>query len=118
MELDNLVKKAQVAFLSSTPFTFHNILQRVPFPWQVETDRSLTLSLSTHLHVAGQGEVLPEWVPLESVVCEDSAQVGVVGEEDAVHVPDLPLIPVDTDTRPSTASRHLAANERLEDVAF
>ena len=48
---------------------------------------------STDLEVSREGEVLPERVPLEAVVGEDSSEVGVAGEVDAIHVEDFPLIP-------------------------
>ena len=43
----------------------------------------------THLHISRQGEVLSEGVTLEPVVCQNTSQVGVVGEEHAIHVPNL-----------------------------
>lgn len=43
----------------------------------------------TRLYVSGEREVLPEGVTLEAVVCQDTPQVWVVGEEDAKHVPYL-----------------------------
>ena len=47
----------------------------------------------TDLEVSREGEVLPERVPLEAVVGEDSSEVRVAGEVDAKHVEDLPFVP-------------------------
>jgi hypothetical protein len=47
-----------------------------------------------HLNIAGQREVASLGMSLETVVSEDASQVGMVGEEDAVHVPNLSLVPV------------------------
>ena len=33
-------------------------------------------------------------MPLKSVIREDPSQIRVIGEEDAKHVPDFPLVPV------------------------
>jgi len=57
-------------------------------------NHTLGLVIVTHLDESGQREVLAEGVAFESVVGEDAPEVGVVGEEDAVHVPDLTLVPV------------------------
>ena len=43
----------------------------------------------THLNISRQGEVLSEGVTLETVVRQNTSQVGMVGEEHAIHVPDL-----------------------------
>ena len=48
---------------------------------------------TTDLEISGEREILPERVPLETVVGEDSSEVRVAGEVDAKHVEDLPLIP-------------------------
>lgn len=54
----------------------------------------LLLVVVAHLDEAGQGKVAALWVTFEAVVGQDATQIGVVGEEDAVHVPDLSLVPV------------------------
>lgn len=43
-----------------------------------------------------QGEVLSQGVTLESVIGQDSTQIRVSAEENTVHVPNLPLVPVGT----------------------
>lgn len=43
----------------------------------------------THLYISWEGEVLPEGVTLEAVVCQNTPQVWVVGEEHSKHVPYL-----------------------------
>jgi hypothetical protein len=55
---------------------------------------ALHLVVIADLHVAGEGEVAALRVALKAVVGEDAAEVGFVGEEDAVHVPNLTLVPV------------------------
>mmetsp|Transcript_5364 Transcript_5364/g.11777 ORF Transcript_5364/g.11777 Transcript_5364/m.11777 type:complete len:235 (-) Transcript_5364:497-1201(-) len=47
-----------------------------------------------NLGVSGQGEVLPQGVPSESVICQNATQIWVTGEEHAIHVPNFPLKPV------------------------
>lgn len=77
------------------------------FPWcrQIElseflcqfegfADDTFLLVVVTQLNVARQGEVTTLWVTLESVIGQNAAQVGVVGEEDTVHVPDFTFIPI------------------------
>lgn len=48
---------------------------------------------TTDLEISGEREILPERVPLETVVGEDSSEVRVAGEVDAKHVEDLPFVP-------------------------
>src|SRR5512139_4294592 len=55
-------------------------------PLLFRPDRGLALRLRV---------ILPERVPLEPLVHEDPLQVRVAAEDDAVHVPRLPLVPVD-----------------------
>lgn len=43
----------------------------------------------TNLIESRQGEVLSEWMSLESVISEDTTEIGVVVEPDAVHVVHL-----------------------------
>merc|ERR1711953_854266 len=57
-------------------------------------NNTLQLIVIADLVVSGEWEVFPQGVSLEPIVCQDPSQVGVVGEKDAVHVPDLPLVPV------------------------
>ena len=57
-------------------------------------DHALLLVVVAHLDIAGQREVLAQRMALEAVVGEDAAQIGMVGEEDAVHVEGLALEPV------------------------
>ena len=58
------------------------------------SDASVASNTLSNLVVSGEWEVFPQGVSLEPIVCQDPSQVGVVGEKDAVHVPDLPLVPV------------------------
>lgn len=55
---------------------------------------ALLLFVVSELGVSGQGEVLPQWVSIETVVGHDAPQVGVANEEDTEHVVDLTLVPV------------------------
>lgn len=55
----------------------------------VHTSMDPHVPISSHLDVTTEGEVLSEGVTFEPVVCEDPAQVGVIGEEDTKHVPHL-----------------------------
>lgn len=55
---------------------------------------ALLLLVVADLGVAGEGEVLAQRVALEAVVGHDAAEVGVAGEEDAVQVIHLALVPV------------------------
>jgi hypothetical protein len=55
---------------------------------------ALLLFVVSNFSVSGQGEVLPQWVSVETVVGHDASQVGVANEEDTEHVVDLTLIPV------------------------
>jgi hypothetical protein len=57
---------------------------------------ALLLFVESELGVAGQGEVLPQWVSVEAVVGHDAPQIGVADEEDTEHVVDLTLVPVGT----------------------
>jgi hypothetical protein len=57
---------------------------------------ALLLLVESELGVAGQGEVLPQWVSVEAVVGHDAPQIGVADEEDTEHVVDLTLVPVGT----------------------
>lgn len=50
---------------------------------------SRRVSGRTHLNISRQRKVLPEGVTLETVVCENTPQVWVVGKEHAKHVPYL-----------------------------
>ena len=56
--------------------------------------RSPAFNAWTHLDITRQGEIFPEGMSLEAVVSEDAPQVGMVGEEDSVEIPNFPLVPV------------------------
>ena len=58
-----------------------------------------------YLDVSGQWKVLSERMSLESVIRQDPSQIRMIGEEDAVHVPHLALVPVGS-------GEHRAANEK------
>jgi hypothetical protein len=59
-------------------------------------NNALLLFVVSDFGVSGQGEVLPQWVSVETVVGHDAPQIGVADEEDAEHVVDLTLVPVGT----------------------
>jgi hypothetical protein len=59
-------------------------------------NNALFLFVESELGVAGQGEVLPQWVSVEAVVGHDAPQIGVTDEEDTEHVVNLTLVPVGT----------------------
>lgn len=50
--------------------------------------------MGIYFNISTEGEVLPEWMSFEAVVSEDPPQVGMVGEEHAVHVPNFTFVPV------------------------
>src|SRR3546814_3127172 len=56
-------------------------------------DDPLLLLVVAHFLEAGQREVLAQGMALEAIVGEDAAQIGMVREEDAEHVPHLALQP-------------------------
>src|SRR5690606_36115092 len=58
-------------------------------------DDSLLFSVVSHFNVAGEGKIFTEGMPYESVVGEDTTEVGVAFENDAVQVEGLALEPVD-----------------------
>lgn len=43
----------------------------------------------THLYISREGEVLPEGMTFEPIVCKDAPQVWMIGEEHTKHVPNL-----------------------------
>lgn len=57
---------------------------------------ALLLLIISDLSVAGQGEVLPQRVSVETVVGHDAPQIGVVREEHTEEVVYLTLVPVGT----------------------
>lgn len=42
-----------------------------------------------YLYISTEGEVLPHGVTLKPIVCEDTTEVRMVGEEHTIHVPHL-----------------------------
>jgi uncharacterized protein (UPF0218 family) len=52
------------------------------------------LRVETDFDISCEWEIPSLWMSLESVVGEDATEVRVVGEEDAVHIPNLTLIPI------------------------
>jgi hypothetical protein len=56
-------------------------------------DHLLALLVVAHLDIAGQREILAQRMPLEAVIGQDAAQIGLAGEEDAEQVPGLALPP-------------------------
>ena len=56
-------------------------------------DDALLLVGVAQLDIAGQREVLAQRIALEAIIGEDAAQVGVAGEEHAVHVEHFALEP-------------------------
>ena len=42
-----------------------------------------------YLYISTEGEVLPHGVALKPIVCEDTTEVRMVGEEHTIHVPHL-----------------------------
>ena len=47
-------------------------------------DHALLLLVVAHLDIAGQREILAQRMAFETVIGQDAAQIGMVGEEDAV----------------------------------
>ena len=58
-------------------------------------DNTFLLIIISDLDVASQGEIFPHGMTLESVIGQDTSQIGMSSEEDSVHVPSLTLEPVD-----------------------
>ena len=56
-------------------------------------DDPLLLLVVAHLDIAGQREILAQRMPLETVIGQDAAQIGMAGEEDAEQIPGLALPP-------------------------
>src|ERR1700761_5286615 len=56
-------------------------------------DDALLLVVITQLDIAGEREILAQRMPFETVIGQDPAQIGIVGEEHAEHVPDFALEP-------------------------
>lgn len=57
-------------------------------------DNPLLLLVVADLGVAGHGEVLAQWVAVETVVGHDAPQVRVANEEDTKEIVDLAFVPV------------------------
>ncbi|GMT29179.1 hypothetical protein PFISCL1PPCAC_20476, partial [Pristionchus fissidentatus] len=55
---------------------------------------TLQLGIVSNLIVSREGEVLSEWVSLESVVSQNATEIGMVVEPHTVHVANLSLEPV------------------------
>lgn len=49
---------------------------------------------STHLNVSGKWKVATLWMSLETVIGQDATQIGMIGKENTIHIPNLSLIPV------------------------
>src|SRR6185437_3875824 len=56
-------------------------------------DDALLLFVVAQLDIAGEREILAQRMALETVIGEDAAQVGVIGEIDAIEIPSLALEP-------------------------
>ena len=56
-------------------------------------DDALLLFVVAQLDIAGQREILAQRMPLEAVIGQDAAQIGMVGEIDAEQIPGLALEP-------------------------
>ena len=56
-------------------------------------DDALLLLVVAHLDIAGEREILAQRMPLEAVIGQDAAQIGMVGEIDAEQIPGLALAP-------------------------
>lgn len=59
-------------------------------------DDALLLFVIAQLGITGQGEVLAQWVAVETVVGHDAAEIRVAGEEHTEHVVHLTLVPQST----------------------
>jgi hypothetical protein len=59
-------------------------------------DHPTTEVVVADLAKTNQGKLLPQRVPLETVIRKDSAQIRVTAEGKAIEVPDLPFQPVGT----------------------
>lgn len=55
---------------------------------------ALLLSVPAYLDKAGEGKVLPQRMPFKPIIRQDSPQVRMSLETDAVHVPYFPLGPI------------------------
>src|SRR6185437_573275 len=54
---------------------------------------ALLLFVVAQLDIAGEREILAQRMALEAVIGEDAAEIGMIGEIDAVKVPGLALVP-------------------------
>src|SRR5690349_9338026 len=57
-------------------------------------DDPLLVGIVAHLHIATERKILAEWVTDKSVIREDTAQVGVTGEHDAIKIECFAFKPV------------------------
>lgn len=57
-------------------------------------DNPLLLLVVSDFGVPSQGEILPQWVPIEAVISHDPSQIWMVDEEDAEQIVHLALVPV------------------------
>jgi len=64
-------------------------------------DYTLFLLIVPHFSIPSQREILPQRVPIKSVVGHDTAQVRMAGEEDTEQVVCLPLVPIRAIVKPS-----------------
>src|SRR5262245_5253219 len=104
----------------SDPSPFRLLITRehvlYPFPGRLEVegaellrqlhrliDHPLLRIVIADLYIAGEREVLAQRVALEAVVGQDTAQVRVAGEQDAVEIVGLPLEPVGGGEHPHRA---------------
>ncbi len=56
-------------------------------------DDALLLFVVAQLDIAGERKILTQRMPLEAVIGEDAAQIGMIGKIDAVEIPGLALVP-------------------------
>jgi hypothetical protein len=59
-------------------------------------DNPLLLLVISDLGVAGEREVLSQWVTVESIIGHDSSQIRVIHKEYSEKIIDLTLVPVGT----------------------
>src|SRR5262249_50846959 len=56
-------------------------------------DDALLLLVVAHLDIAGERKILPQRMSLETLIGEETTQIGMTLEIDAVEVPGLALVP-------------------------
>lgn len=90
-QIYGILVPARVVHRRRVSFHHHNEAKS----WdQILIFNSRLFQIKSHLNISRKWEVSALWMSFEAVIGENAAQVGVVGEEHTIHVPNLALVPV------------------------